>query len=258
MSTRKILLGLLFFPLLPSAAPTYKAFGGINAQVQSLFARALYLSPTGNPADVAQKVSRLSPSMVSGLLEIHARAPAAQTLAAVDAARRYRAAIDGVSPGIRYDVVLDMRDYASPQAVSQMMEWADSAWHPDMWTFRNAGVGPVAAAAGSYARSHAQRFGTDLAGTNLPPLMDYAILPAKGFRLSPNAVTQLRSQGVTVVARTAGPGLDSEAQALSTDAGPGAQALIKGQGNASYRVMYPLFRDVEREKELFDDYENAR
>lgn len=236
---------------MPAHAEQRRVFGGVNAQVQSMFSRAVEVMPSTPVEQASRAVELLAPTFIGGLLTVSAFESIGQANTAVQVAQRYRNSFDHKASGICYDVVLDAREYATTEQAVKMMEWVDSAWHPDAWTFSHASVeegadSRVMQAAASFARSHAQRIGGFVSGRGDPPAVDYALIAVRDGRINQSRIDALASQGLTVVAT-----IESSAKATGLMR---EVAMVAGrQSSGGFRLSYPLLEDGALEKQIMDE-----
>ena len=182
------------------------SFGKTVQAVQ--FANNQWLLPEKTRAEVAEIVAGLAPQFITGSIRLEPGQPVAT--ATMSAWHNLRNTVRKANPAAGFDVVIDLRRYSTPEAVTQHLRESAGKLTAEAWTFDAVSTvfeakPAIFRAALEEAHRQGRLVGGIVYGGSIPQGLDYVMLSSGAKAEGLNRGTPASARVVTMRARGGGP-----------------------------------------------------
>ena len=218
--------------------------------------------PGETPASVGEVLASLNPSTVSGLVAVGGGGDSPDsacfrlTTEQVAAFTTVRKQVRAVNPECRFDCVVNLAGYATPDVLLVQMKDINEKIMPDFWFFESLALiskthPEIIEAAIRYAHAHGQAVGGDWSDIPIPTGIDFVSVEVLDFKLNTGMTRKMHETlRIPVVAhlnnRREKAGQYEEAKQFVQLFTPEKRLdlityLASGQLDGKYLLMYPVF-----------------
>lgn len=225
------------------------SFGKTVQAVQ--FANNQWLLPEKTRAEAAEIVAGLAPQFITGSIRLEPGQPVAS--ATISAWHNLRNTVRRANPAAGFDVVIDLRRYSTPEAVTQHLRESAGKLTAEAWTFDAVSTvfeakPAIFRAALEEARKQGRLVGGIVYGGSIPQGLDYVMLSTGARAEGLNKGTPAASRVVTMRAPGGGP---MPVIAISgTGTAPG-EGFVMGKTPAERRQLVLLAARAQKKDTAF-------
>ncbi|WP_156907870.1 hypothetical protein [Desulfovibrio cuneatus] len=225
------------------------SFGKTVQAIQ--YANNQWLLPEKTRAEVAEIVAGLTPQFVTGSIRLEPGQPVASVT--ISAWHNLRNVVRKANPAAGFDVVVDLRRYSTPEAVTQHLRESAGKLTAEAWTFDAVSTvfeakPAIFRAALEEARRQGRLVGGIVYGGSIPQGLDYVMLSTGARAEGLNRGTPAASRVVTMRAPGGGP---LPIIALSgTGTAPG-EGFVMGKTPAERRQLVLLAARAQKKDSAF-------
>ena len=225
------------------------SFGKTVQAVQ--FANNQWLLPEKTRAEVAEIVAGLGPQFVTGSIRLEPGQPVAR--ATMSAWHNLRNTVRKVNPAAGFDVIIDLRRYSTPEAVSQHLRESGGKLMAEAWTFDAVSTvfeakPAIFRAALEEAHRQGRLVGGIVYGGSIPQGLDYVMLSSGAKAEGLNRGTPASARVVTM--RAPGGGAMPVIAISGTGTAPG-EGFVMGKTPAERRQLVLLAARAQKNNTAF-------